>query len=218
MKLWNSVVDSLNLERLSAVQEKSLMIAEYGLIGYHLSQGNKDAAKKVITNFERRLKKWLKRNPENATFHALDAALTGFKIGLDPFVAPFVNSAHKKQIANALKFRIDESLPFIEQANPLYFRPSFVGGDKEKAKKVYEQAFSILRNNKHCNWLYLYVGSWLGQVYTKMGEPSKAKQVYLELLDVAPDFQYVRDGLLPQLEGGEFIDITKRLEKEYGQD
>ncbi len=214
MNMWDSVVDSLYLERLTPVQEESLMLAEYGLIGYHFSQENKDEASEVMGHFERRLEKWLKRNPENATFHALNAALTGFKIGLNPIIAPFVNSEHKEQIANALKYRVGEPLPLIEKANSLYFRPSIVGGDKEEAKKVYEQAFSILRSEKHCNWLYLYVGSWLGQVYTKLDEPRKAKQVYLELLDVAPDFQYVKDELLPQLESGDFIDISKRFENE----
>lgn len=218
MNMWDSVVDSLYTQRLTPAQEKTLLLAEYGLIGYHLSQGNKDEASDVMGHFERRLEKWMKRTPDDATYHALSAALTGFKIGLNPLIAPFVNSEHKEQIANALQYRTVEPLPLIEKANSLYFRPSFVGGDKEEAIKAYEQAFSILRNHKHCNWLYLYVGSWLGQVYTKMDEPRKAKQVYLELLDVAPDFQYVRDELLPQLENGDFIDITNRLEKEYGQD
>jgi tetratricopeptide (TPR) repeat protein len=218
MNMWDSVVDSLYLERLTPAQEETLMLAEYGLIGYHLSQGDKDEASGVMEHFERRLEKWLKRNPENATFHALNAALTGFKIGLNPLIAPFVNSEHKEQIANALKYRAGNPLPLIEKANSLYFRPSIVGGDKKEAKKAYEQAFSILRNDKQCNWLYLHVGSWLGQVYTKMDEPRKAKQLYLELLDAAPDFQYVKEELLPQLENGGFIDITNRLEKEYSRD
>jgi hypothetical protein len=51
-----------------------------------------------------------------------------------------------------------------------------------------------------------------------MDEPRKAKQLYLELLDAAPDFQYVKEELLPQLENGGFIDITNRLEKEYSRD
>ncbi|MDA3818673.1 MAG: hypothetical protein PF486_14920 [Prolixibacteraceae bacterium] len=207
MNVWDSVVDSLYLERLTPAQEESLMLAEYGLIGYHLSQGDKDEASGVMEHFDRRLEKWLKRKPENATFHALNAALTAFKIGLNPLIAPFVNSEHKEQIANALKYRTGEPLPLIEKANSLYFRPSIVGGDKEEAKKAYEQAFSILRNDKQCNWLYLYVGSWLGQVYTKMDEPRKAKQIYLELLNVAPDFQHVKEELLPQLESGDFIDM-----------
>lgn len=218
MNMWDSVVDSLNHKLLSPAEEKSLLIAEYGLIGYYMAQSQKDEASGVIRYFERRLHKMIDREPENATLHALDAALTGFKIGLKPWIAPFVNSEHQEQIANAFKYRKNESLPFVEKANSLYFRPSFVGGDKEEAKKAYEQAFSILRNKKHCNWLYLYVGSWLGQVYTKLDEPRKAMQIYLELLDVAPDFQYVRDELIPQLESGGFIDITNRLEKEYGRD
>lgn len=218
MNMWDSVVDSLYLQRLTPGEEKTLLTAEYGLIGYYLSQSQKDEASDVIEHFERRLQKLMGREPKNATLHALDAALTGYKIGMKPWIAPFVNSEHHEQIANAFKYSVNEPLPFVEKANSLYFRPSIVGGDKEEAKKMYEQAFSILRNEKQCNWLYLYVGSWLGQVYTKMDEPQKSKQIYLELLEVAPDFQYVKEELLPQLESGDFIDITNRLENEYGRD
>lgn len=217
METWEFVVDSLYGQRLSMAHDYTLLMAEYGLIGYKLSQSERRDAGKLTERFEEHLQKRMKREPESADLQALNSALLGFKIGVKPWLAPFVNSDQKEAIANALEWRTNEAMPLVESANSLYFRPSFVGGDRDKALAVYEQAFAILEKEKVCNWVYLNIGSWLGQVYTKFEQPQKAKQIYLKLLEDAPDFKYVKDELLPQLESGKFIDITDKLEKEYKQ-
>ncbi|MDA3879682.1 MAG: hypothetical protein PF436_04775 [Prolixibacteraceae bacterium] len=217
MRTWNLVVDSLYSERLSLSHDYTLLLAEYGLIGYHLSQGERKEASRLLKRFEKHLEKRMKSEPQSANLHALNSAMLGFKIGVKPWLAPFVNSDQNDAIANALDYRKNEAMPLVEKANSLYFRPSFVGGDRDKSVGVYEQAFEILEKEKTCNWVYLNIGSWLGQVYTKYEQPQKAKQIYLKLLEDAPDFKYVKDELLPQLESGQFIDITNKLEKQYKQ-
>jgi tetratricopeptide (TPR) repeat protein len=213
MVKWEQVVDSLQKTKLSEPDEEALLFAHYGLIGYLLGKDQKDKAEIRIAQFEKQLIKYLKREPNNANYLAFDAALVGFKIGVSPWKAIFLGEQSNKKIEKALKYRKDEILPLTEQANSLYFRPAIVGGDKKKAKALYEEVFRIHSSNPNCNWRYYSIGSWLGQVYTKLGETQKAREIYLSLLKKAPNFLYVKNELLPQLEQGKFIDHGGNFEK-----
>lgn len=214
MANWAILVDSLQTANLTKPDDDVLLLAEYGLIGYLLSQNQKAKAEFTVEKFESHIQKSLKRYPNNANYHAYAAALYGFKIGLSPWKAPFLNSGHQQKLEKALSLQTVEAMPFIEQANSLYFRPFLVGGDKEKAKGYYEKAFAILDRETNCNWVYFNIGSWLGQVYSHLGYTDKALKLYRKLLKKAPDFQYVKNELLPQLEKGNYIDIGKQIENE----
>ena len=211
---WEKTVDSLQLVKLNRVDGDVLLVAQYGLIGYFLSQQDKVSAEKVVKKYENHLNQKMEQYPNNANYHALKAAMYGFKIGISPWKAPYYSYLHQREVDKALQLRKQhEALPIIEQANSYYFRPMFVGGDKNKALLAYEKAQRIIENDPNCNWLLLSNGSWLGQVFTKLGHPEKAKSTYLSLLQRAPGFQFVKNELLPQLERGEFIDKGADFEK-----
>jgi tetratricopeptide (TPR) repeat protein len=213
MKSWAVLTDSLQKVKLSKADDDVLLYAQYALTGYYFSQDMKKEAAATMTIFEAHLSKAMEKYPSTANYHAFKAALYGFKIALSPWKAPVYSFYHQREVDRAMKLRKGEALPLIEQANSYYFRPSFVGGNKTKALQYYEQAFNILKRSPQCNWVFFNNGAWLGQVYTKLGNPIKAKETYGLLLSQNPGFQYVRDELLPQLERGEFIDVGGRFEE-----
>lgn len=215
MDKWAELVDSLQSVDLNENDTDVLLYAEYGLIGYYISQERYKEAKIVLEIFDNRLEKQIELKPVMANYHAFKAAGYGFKIGLSPWKAPFLSIYHQKSIDNALKYRKSEILPLIEQANSYYFRPYIFGGNKSKALLYYEKANKLLAQINSCNWVYFSNSSWLGQVYTKLKMPQKARAIYLKLLNEEPDFQFVKNELLPQLEKGEFNDIGGRFEKLY---
>jgi tetratricopeptide (TPR) repeat protein len=213
MQSWELLVDSLQKRKLSKPNEDVLLYAEYALTGYFFTQDDKKSAAKMMEKYEAHLERMMEKYPNTANYHAFKAALYGFKIGFSPWKAPFYSYYHQREVDKAMELRKTEALPLIEQGNSYYFRPSFVGGNKQKALLSYDAAFKInsLRNPE-CNWVFFNNGAWLGQVYTKLGYPDKARKVYQHILSVNPNFQYVKDELLPQLEKGEFIDMGSKFE------
>lgn len=199
MKTWKTVVDSLRRQSLDRESQLVLLHAEYGLIGNLLGLDQKEAAKREITLFEARLEKALKQNPNNGTLHALNGALVGFRIGLQPLKAPFLGKENASAVDRAIRVSPNDALPWVERGNSLYFRPAAVGGNKTEAIKYYEKAFSIYKKQGGCNWMYFNMGAWLGQVYAKQGDKAKAEAQYRQMLKEAPHFDWVKNELLPQL-------------------
>jgi tetratricopeptide (TPR) repeat protein len=213
MDSWLALVDSLQEEKLSKLESDVLVQAQYGLMGYFLSQNRKERASQQFVHFEKLLEKLLEIYPNNPNYLSMKAASIGFRIGISPWRAPFLNSQHISTINRALEQGPGLAFPLIEYANSLYFRPSIVGGDKEKAKEYYEKALGILEQQPDCNWQYYSIGSWLAQVYLRLGEEDKGYELFHKLLEEAPDFEYVKDELLPQLENGEYNDLGTELEQ-----
>ena len=213
MGSWEQLADSMQEQRLSKLESDVLLQAQYGLIGYYFSQNQKKEAAELFKHFDKRLDDLLNIYPSNADYLSFRAASYGFRIALAPLRAPFLSGQHQQAIEKALEQNRGNALPYIEQGNSLYFRPAFVGGDKQKAKVAYEKALSILELQGHCDWLYYNTASWLGQVYTNLGEPEKAYQIYTDILEKEPEFDYVKNELLPQLLEGKFIDVSSEIEK-----
>lgn len=213
MNAWADLVDSLQQLTLNSSDDNVLLFAEYGLVGYYMGMERKEDAEYVLQRFENHINSKIEREPENANYNAFKAAAYGFKIGLAPWKAPFLSYYHQSYVSKAVKYRKDEFLPIIEQANSYYFRPVFVGGNKQKALVEYNKANQILQKQKECNWSYFSNTAWLGQVFIKLNMIEKAKDLYLKILKEEPDFKYVKDELLPQLESGKFNDIGGRFER-----
>lgn len=202
MELWQVLVDSLRKVPLDAEEERVLLFAEYGLLGADIGAKRSEAAWKNLPFFERLIQKQLATAPDNGEWHAFSAALIAYRIALEPWKAPFLSRSHTAALEKALALQPRAGLPLVEQANSWYFRPSLVGGDKAKALKAYEQAFSYYKRFEREHWMYYNVGAWLGQAYLQQGQRQKAEALYLQLLKEAPDFTWVRDELLPELQQG----------------
>lgn len=199
---WKALVDSLRLHRLGADKEKVLLYAEYGLVGNYVGARRNDEARVELGFFENRVSEALRRRPNDADLHAFAAASVAFKIALSPWRAPFLSRSHNENVQRAVQLGPALGLPLTEQANSLYFRPAIVGGNKSEALKHYEGAYRYYKAQMPDHWMCYNVGAWLGQVYANQGMAAKAEAIYLELLQKAPDFKWVKDELLPDVRAG----------------
>lgn len=209
MVAWKHVVDSLRKRPLDKESQLVLLHAEYGLIGNLLGKNHDREAKKEMELFEKRLESAMKQTPESGTLYALSAGFIGFKIALQVWKAPIFGKENGARVKKAVELGANEALPWVELGNSLYFRPAFVGGNKPEAIKHYEKAFSIYKKQGGCNWMYYNIGAWLAQTYANQGNKAKAETLYLQLLSEAPDFDWVRNELLP--------DLRKGKTKKYGR-
>ena len=202
MVAWKQVVDSLRVVPMDAATERVLLYAEYGLIGNYIGRGSEVEAKAEIPYFEERIERALTRRPNDGELYAFSAALVAYRIALQPWRSLFLGNSHIEKLKKARQLSPLKGLPLVEQANSWYFRPSFLGGDKQRAIAAYEKAFDYYKNYRHNHWMYYNVGAWLAQAYAGEGDKIRAEKLYLQLLQEAPNFSWVRDELLPGLRKG----------------
>lgn len=199
MVSWKMVVDSLRKETLDEASQRVLLFAEYGLIGNYLGEERNAEAETELAFFEQRIKRALKMRPQDGELYAFYAASVAFHISLNPFEALFLSRRHTYYLQMANQLSPQKGLPQVEQANSFYFRPTWMGGDKEKAVMTYEKAFEYYTTHEKNHWMYFYVGAWLGNVYRMNGEIDKARRLFELLLREAPGFKWVKEDLLPRL-------------------
>lgn len=209
MKTWGKVIDSLRQQTLDQEKRMVLLYAEYGYIGNLLGNDQDSEAKKEMVKYERRLEEAIKQSPDNGVLYALSAANVGFKIGLQVWKAPVLGKENGARVKKAIQLSPDQALPWIELANSLYFRPAFVGGNKPLAITYYEKALALYKKQGGCNWVYYNLGAWLGQAYAKQGRKDRAEAMYRQILSEAPNFDWVKNELLP--------DLLKGKSRSYGK-
>jgi len=206
MKLWekgmNGLQQSYNREA-DACTLYTLAEARYGYIGYLLGTGDKSAARPLIDAFEKDLE-LLATYPEyTAETEAFRISLLGFRMGLNPARAVTLGPKALKQLETAMEKGGNSAAVWIEKANSEAHMPAFAGGSKEKAAASFREALRLYEAGGEmsgCNWRYLNTMVLLGQLLEKMDDWQGAREAYRRALKRAPDFEWVRDELLPAVE------------------
>lgn len=200
MEPWKKLVDSLRSAKITEAEDDQLLYGEYGLTGYLIGNDEKKLARKELDLFLKHVDSRLAKQPKNASLWAFKAATVGYAIGLQPYKAIYLGSDNKDAVDKAIMYHKNEPMPLYEWANSLYFRPAFVGGDKKKAAELFERTLEIFRKTETNHWMYLNVYAWLGQVYARQGDKEKARELYLQILAEYPDYAWVKNELLPDLD------------------
>jgi tetratricopeptide (TPR) repeat protein len=179
-----------------------LCLAQYGYIGYNLGQDKKGLVRRYIPKLQDNLRKYFNRHPRSASAHALKGALYGFRIALAKYKAPFLGPKSLRFIKKAIA--LDRSNPsgWIELANAKLHTPPVFGGSTDKAIRYYQKALVLMRRRglDQYNWLYLNTKIMLGRSYRKQGKYQKAKDIFQGLLARYPNFDWIKNRLLPRLQ------------------
>ena len=81
--------------------------------------------------------------------------------------------------------------------------PENLGGSKEIGIRHYLKALELMEMNKvytDKNWNYLNLLAAIGRAYEETGDYEKAAYYYRKALEAEPDFSWVKNELLPNLE------------------
>ena len=181
----------------------TLAEARYGYIGYLLGRNEKDAARPVIDAFEIEIEQLAEFPEYRAETEAFRVALLGFRMGLTPARAVILGPKALKQLETALEAGKGSAAVWIEKANSEAHMPAFAGGSKEKAAESFREALRLFEtggNVTPCHWRYLNTIVLSGQLLERMGDYRGAVDAYRRALRREPDFQWVRDELLPEAE------------------
>ena len=206
MQLWGKGIKELqdlyNREPASCTMY-TLTEARYGYAGFLLGTGDKDAAKPVIDAFEKDIEKLAGYPEYRAETEAFRVALLGYRMALSPARAVTLGPKALKQLQVAMEAGGSNAAVWIEKANSEAHMPAFAGGSKEKAAASFREALRLFEAGKglsDCNWRYLNTMVQLGQLLEEMKDLRGAREAYLRALKREPDFQWVRDELLPAVE------------------
>jgi len=203
MDLWKETMEQM--ERKAAIEKDPVLLYEltevqYGYIGYCLSMKQKKEAERVLEEAEAQAKVLLEKGIEVPRVYSLIGAFYGYRINLQPIRAPHFGKKSEEANSEALKRGPREPQAWMEKGNIEFYKPAIFGGSKTDAVPHYEKAVRLFEESPgrtDRNWVYLNCLAGLGIAYEETDQPEKAGKVYKKLLDLEPDFKWVRDELYP---------------------
>ncbi len=203
MSLWESTLKAMELEYSRNPSDGMLydvILAQYGLIGYYLGTGKENEGGKLLDRAEKNLEQLKEAPGYEAQSLAFEGAFYGYRISQRPIRGVRLGPRSSRVINEALEKDPDYPRAWIEKGNVMFFAPSVLGGSKSEAINHYQKAIALLEKNMQNNhrWLYLSTLVSLANAYEKTGQLEKAIQTLEKSLDYEPDFEWVKEELLPE--------------------
>ncbi|NLE34716.1 MAG: hypothetical protein GX622_06415 [Bacteroidales bacterium] len=206
MEMWKRGMQELQEQFRNdpkAVTLYALTEARYGYIGYLLGMNEKDAARPVVEAFDEEIGQLAGFPEYRAETEAFRLALLGFRMGLNPARAVTLGPKALKQLEKTMEVGKGSAEVWIEKANSEAHMPAFAGGSKVKAAASFREALRLFEADdglSPCNWRYLNTMVLLGQLLDRMEDYRGSREAYMMALKREPQFQWVRDELLPEVE------------------
>ncbi|TVR70245.1 MAG: tetratricopeptide repeat protein [Marinilabiliales bacterium] len=180
-----------------------LTLARYGYIGYSLGIGDRSSAREQIGLAEEDIDKLTASTRHESSAYALQAALYAYRISMAPWRAVFWGQRSMNLIDKAIETDHGNPQAWLEHGNAMFYAPATFGGSKEKALESYNRAIRLFEADmkEHHRWLYLNTLVALAKSYQETGNKAMARITYRKALEFEPEFTWVRETLLPALEG-----------------
>jgi len=174
----------------------------YGLVAFLINNDRDNESEVYLKQGLAEVEQLLTRNPSNAEALALKASFTAFRIAISPYLGPFLGPRSLGYIDEAMKLDGKNPYVLIDKANAKQFTPGIFGGDLDEAVGYYKQSIAAFErmDPSECRWVYLNALANLGTCYEKLGQYANAEATYRKALAVAPNFDWVKNFLLPKLQ------------------
>lgn len=203
MDLWKKV-----LERMDSIPYKSndllleLVNYQYGYIGYCLGFDRKEESKEYMTSLLENIDILEKNGINPSVINSYKSAYYGFRIALNPISAAVNGTKSLGFAKNAQKLDPDNYLAYVMLGNSEFHTPSALGGSKKEALEYFLNAKELIEKNSASlsdDWNYLSLLIVIGQTHTYLKDYVSAQKVYQGILELEPEFLYVKDDLYPKL-------------------
>lgn len=204
MDKWSQIISDMESTKLTTVDDKLELIAYYyGQTGYLIGSKQKAQAKSNIAKTEVLIDEVLQAEPSNATALAFKGAFLAYQISLNKLKAPIKGPLSMKYIKMAYGTDPNNIQVLFDMGNMLYYAPTLFGGDKQQGIAYVECAIDAIEKRKLTlkNWQYLNLLVTLARFRTETGENDAARAIYKKLLEIEPNFKWVRQELYPASAG-----------------
>ena len=175
---------------------------QYGFAAWAISRNNFDLARVYIEKAEEILTVLENNNFRLSRVYAYKSAFYGFRIGLNRARAPFLGPRSVNYAQKAMQSDINEPLGYIQYGNAFYHMPAVFGGSKTVALDNYKRALNLMERdseNLKYDWNYLNLLTAVANIYKEMGRYETARNYYQKILNIEPDFIWVKEQLYPDL-------------------
>ena len=197
-------------ERALAMEPDNLLLqyhvayAEYRLMTYLLNR-EKDRFDPVADKAVDRLESILRRKPDWSEAQALLSAIHGLQIAKNwtraLTLGPKANSLAQQATGN------DPENPraWLMHAAQKLNTPRMFGGSIDEALNAYKKSVELFENRGEYDplkpsWGYTDALVWLGITYERLDRDEDALAVFEKVLDIEPEYGWVKYTLLPALE------------------
>lgn len=201
MEDWKSTMDKM--EKQQSKSEEFLLELinyQYGYIGWCIGNNEKKQAKDYLKLAENNLENLEKTSLYPSYVNAYKSAFYGYTIGLNKLKAPFLGPKSINAAKQSMEENADNPFGFIQYANAQFYMPPIFGGSKTEAIKYYKQAQNIMekdRDQLKNNWNYLSLLTNMAESYTEVKDYDKAEKYYKHILEIEPNFLWVKNELYP---------------------
>ena len=180
-----------------------IALADYRIAGL-LEGESKDPSEHLDAAVEH-LKKATEIDPQAAEAYALLSSVYGWQIGLSPMKSMFLGPKSGKAIQKAKQLAPDNPRVVLNAAISDFNTPEMFGGSKEKSLQGLQRAAELFAQEEPTDpiqpvWGHREAYAWLGIAYQNRGELESARAAFEKALEIDPDFGWVKDWLLPELE------------------
>lgn len=131
-----------------------------------------------------------------AETHALLAAIDGQLIARDPSRAMLLGIAAGRSSSAALSMSPANPRVWLVRGQGSIFTPEEYGGGLKAAKEQLTKAVELFEKDApkpgEPTWGKAEAYAWLGQVYERLGDKTKAAEAYKTALTIAPDYGYAK--------------------------
>jgi tetratricopeptide (TPR) repeat protein len=89
---------------------------------------------------------------------------------------------------------------YIQYGNSQFYMPAVFGGSKKEAIVYFQKAQDLMEQDgdiKH-DWNYLSLLTLIAQSFEEMKEHDRAKEYYEKILEIEPQFLWVKNELYPE--------------------
>jgi len=203
MGKWKKVIDEMNQQKIKSNEfVLELLNYQYGYIAWCIGNDKDKLAEQYLELGFENLEKLEKSAYKLSMVNAYKSAFYGYRIGINPFKAPFIGP---KSIECAkLSIKQDEKNPFgyIQFGNAQFYMPAIFGGSKTVAIEYFSKAEKLMEIDAESikfDWNYLSLVALIGQAYSETKQYNKAKEYFDKILIVEPNYLWVKDELYPEL-------------------
>ena len=164
---------------------------QFRLLQWAISQKRKGDAENAGEACTATLDVAVKRDPRFTEGYALQSACYGYLAGLGGFAAIGNGSRSGKSIEAAVKLDARNPRVILVNGFGVYFRPKFVGGDKDRGCVLFRSAaaaFDSVSNSTAVSWGAPEAHLWAGRCASDAGDAPGAQREWARALALAPDF------------------------------
>ena len=181
-----------------------IALADYRIADYLLAAGeeNKGAASEHLKTTVEHLQKATELDPQAAEAYAL---LSSAQIGLNPAKGIVLGRRGQKALKKAAQLAPDNPRVVLCTAIRDFNTPGMFGGSKEKGLQGFQHAAELFAREEPTDpirpvWGHSRTYAWLGLAYQDRSELALARAAFAKALAINPDFSWVKNVLLPELE------------------